>query len=215
MLLSDNYSLLFISYTSTSVRDYQSAYKKMCDSKVPFICVKIPAVASLRFDSTDYFDLYNERRFITDMLTEYEYPVLASFKIDIPDLGLVNAKPQFVRFAEITDVGGFTANDHACRFRYDFSSMLAKRSSWWTGDQYDLGNNNDFVTPLLGISLGFYSERNICYFEAGQLYLDYIAQNDLGGFAIPDFGYAVPTADIFNTTFLAYDEKGVISSMLN
>ena len=140
---------------------------------------------------------------------------MASFKIDIPDLGLADAKPQFVRFAEISNVGSMVVDSVSCRFRFDSRASLPKKSNWWTGVQYDLQNNNNYVTPLLGISLGFYSERNICYFEAGQLYLDYIEQNGLGGFAVPDFGYAVPTANIFNTTFLAYDEKGVIASMLN
>lgn len=212
LLASDNYSLLLISYTSSASNDLQSVYSKICDSKVPFIVLKIPAVSSLAFDSSEYLGLFQYRDFITDMLTEFEYPVISSFKINITDLSLRSASVDYVRFAEISDAGALVSDSVSCRFRYDFSDYLRRTHNVLGNDITDDAHTS---TPLLGVSFGYYdSSRKLNYFESGKIYLDYISQNKIGDFSIPDFGYAVPSARILPASFMRYD-NGKISDMLN
>lgn len=213
LLTSDRYSILYVSYTSSQSHDLASVYKKLCTTKVPFIVLKIPALTSLAFDSSEYLGIYQYRDFITDMLTEYEYPVLSSFKMNITDLSLRAASVDFVRFAQIANAGSMVTDSVSCRFKYDFSDFLQKTHTILGDEVTDDAHTS---TPLLGISFGYYdSSRNVRYFEAGKLYLDYIEQNKITNFAIPDFGYAVPTAALLPSSILMYDHDGKISDILD
>lgn len=213
LLVSDNYSILYVSYTSTESHDLASTFKKAFDTKVPFLLLKIPALSALDFDSSEYLGIYNYRDFITDMLTEYEYPVISSFKMNVPDLSLHSAPVDFVRFAQISEPGSMVSDSVSCRFKYDFSDFLSKRHTI-LGDA--VSDDAHTSTPLLGISFGYYdSSRKVRYFEAGKMYLDYIAQNKITDFVIPDFGYAVPTASLLSSSILLYDYDGTISDILN
>lgn len=213
LLSSDNYSFLVVSYTSFVKRDLQSVYTKVCESKVPFIILKIPAFTSLAFDSSEYLGIYQYRDFITDMLTEYEYPVRASFKVNVDDISLRGATVDFVRFAEISNVGSMVNDSTTFRFRYDFSDALQRTYNILGTEIIDDAQTS---TPLLGVSFGYYdSARKVNYFDGGKIYLDYISQNKISDFAIPDFGYAVPAGEILPASFIIYDDSNKIANMLN